>query len=165
MLTQLPQGDRLTSPYITESQLPSIVGLVLVQTPDRANAMTVSFFSEVAHHPTSLWVSIAKSSFTHALLEGNGGRFSIAVLNQKQKEIALHCGTQSGRDSDKCEALDLYPGPEGYLFLNGALATTACSVSQAVSIDDHTLFVANILSAEMDSGQSHLRQLLLSDLV
>jgi len=156
--------NTLTSPYITASQLPSIVGLVLVQTPERANAMTVSCFSEVAHHPTSLWVSIAKSSFTHSLLEENGGRFSIAVLNQKQKQIAMQCGTQSGRDRDKCAALDLYPGPEGYLFLNGALASTACSVSQSVSIDDHSLFVANILSAEMDTRQSHLRQLLISDL-
>lgn len=125
--------------------------------------MTVSFFSEVAHHPTSLWISIAKSSFTHTLID-ESARFSLIVLTQKQKAIALACGSISGRSQDKCSALDLYQGPEGYLFLSGGLASTACSVSQAVSIGDHTLYVANILHSEIDSRQSHLRQLLLSDL-
>ena len=153
----------MTSPYITDSIIPSIVGLVVVKAGGRANAMTVSLFSEVAHHPTSLWVSIAQSSYTHSLLE-EGGRFSLIVLNQTQKEIALNCGSASGRDRDKCAALDLYPGPEGYLFLNGALASTACSVRQSVPVDDHTLFIADILQTEIESRKSHLRQLLLSDL-
>ena len=153
----------MTSLYITDSIVPSIVGLVVIKAGDRANAMTVSFFSEVAHHPTSLWVSIAQSSYTHSLLE-EGGRFSLIVLNQTQKEIALNCGSTSGRDQDKCAALDLYPGPEGHLFLNGALASTACSVRQSVPVQDHTLFIADILQTEIESRRSHLRQLLLSDL-
>jgi flavin reductase (DIM6/NTAB) family NADH-FMN oxidoreductase RutF len=143
--------------------LPSIVGLVVVKTINRANAMTVSFFSEVAHHPTSLWVSIARTAYTHELLE-EGGKFSLIVLNQRQKETAMLCGSTSGRERDKCETLDLYPGPEGYLFLNGALASTACAVRQSVAIDDHTLFIADILQSEIESRKSHLRQLLLSDL-
>lgn len=153
----------MTSPYITGSIIPSIVGLVVVKTGNRANAMTVSFFSEVAHHPTSLWVSIARTSYTHTLLE-EAGQFSLIVLNQTQKEVALTCGSVSGRDRDKCANLDLYPGPEGYLFLNGALASTACSVRQSVPVEDHTLFVADILQTEIESRKSYLRQLLLSDL-
>ena len=78
--------------------------------------------------------------------------------------MALTCGSTSGRDRDKCAALDLYSGPEGYLFLNGALASTACSVRQTVAIEDHTLFIADILYTEIESRKSHLRQLLLSDL-
>ncbi|MGH9872033.1 MAG: flavin reductase family protein [Pyrinomonadaceae bacterium] len=125
--------------------------------------MTVSFFSEVAHHPTSLWVSIARSSYTHKLLE-EISRFSLIVLNQTQKDIALRCGSISGRDQDKCATIDLYPGPEGYLFLNGALASTACSVRQTVPIGDYSLFVADIFQTDIESRKSHLRQLLLSDL-
>ena len=143
--------------------IPSIVGLVVVKGTNRSNAMTVSFFSEVAHHPTSLWVSIAKSTYTHKLLE-EFAQFSLIVLNQAQRQIALRCGSISGRDHDKCATMDLYPGPEGYLFLNGALASTACSVRQSVPIGDHTLFIADILQVDIESRKSHLRQLLLSDL-
>lgn len=153
----------MTSPYLNSALVDSIVGLVLVKAGERSNAMTVSFFSEVAHHPTSLWVSIAKTSYTHGLIEETG-KFSLAVLNQTQQEIALACGSASGRDQDKCAALSLYPGPDGYLFLNDALASTACSVRQSVDIGDHTLFIADILHSDMESRKSHLRQLLLSDL-
>ncbi len=153
----------MNSSYLNGPLIDSIVGLVLVKAGDRANAMTVSFFSEVAHHPTTLWVSIARSAYTHALLEETS-QFSLIVLNQTQSQIALDCGETSGRDQDKCAALNLYGGPEGYLFLNDALASTACSVRQAVTVGDHTLFIADILQTEMESRVSHLRQLLLSDL-
>lgn len=153
----------MISPYITDSLIESAVGLIVVAAGQRRNAMTLSFFSEVAHHPTTLWVSVAQTAYTHSLIE-EAGQFSLIVLNQTQKKIALACGTISGRDRDKCAALNLYRNPEGFLFLDQALASTACRVRHSVPIGEHTLFVADILEAELDSRTGHLRQLLLSDL-
>jgi flavin reductase (DIM6/NTAB) family NADH-FMN oxidoreductase RutF len=153
----------LTTPYVTGSVIESAVGLVLVETGNNRNAMTVSFFSEVAHHPTALWVAISNKTYTHSLIEQTG-RFTLAILNQKQKALALQCGTVSGRDQDKCATLDLYKSPNDFLFLRGALASTGCSVRQRVDLGDHTLFVADILESHLDSRKAHLRQLLLSDL-
>jgi len=153
----------LKSPYIADSIVESAVALVLVEAGTRSNAMTVSFFSEVAHHPTALWVSISPTTHTHSLIEETG-RFTLAVLNQTQKSIALGCGTISGRDQNKCADLDLYKTPGGFLFLRGALASTACSVRESVPLGDHTLFVADILESHLDSRKAHLRHLLLSDL-
>ena len=151
------------SRYITNSVIESAVGVVLIKARERSNAMTVSLFSEVAHHPTSLWVSIAKSSFTHNLLQSQP-EFCLAVLNQNQGKIAIDCGTVSGRDKDKASELDLYNNGNNFLFLAGALASTACRVRSTVDIDDHTLFIADILETDLESRTSHLRQLLLSDL-
>ncbi len=153
----------LKTPYIADCIVESVVGLVLVMAKPQSNAMTVSFFSEVAHHPTSLWVSIAKTTYTHYLIE-QIGRFSLVVLHQNQQKIALACGSRSGREIDKCSALDLYPGPDGFLFLNDGLASTACSVRHSVSVGDHTLFIADILESRINSRKSYLRQLLVSDL-
>lgn len=153
----------MTSPYIENSIIESAVGLVLVKSGDVSNAMTVSFFSEVAHHPTALWVSIAKTSHTHSLLDQTS-EFSLVVLNQTQKQIAMSCGTSSGRDKDKCAGLDLYQNPAGFLFLKGALASTACHVSQRIDLGEYTMFVGEILESEIESRTSHLRQLLISDL-
>jgi flavin reductase (DIM6/NTAB) family NADH-FMN oxidoreductase RutF len=86
------------------------------------------------------------------------------VLNQKQKKIALACGTVSGREQDKCSRLDLYLNPSGFLFLRDALASTSCRVRQSLDVDGHTLFIADILEVELESRASHLRHLLLSDL-
>jgi flavin reductase (DIM6/NTAB) family NADH-FMN oxidoreductase RutF len=153
----------LTSPYVSGSIVESVVGLLLIESGDRSNAMTISFFSEVAHHPTALWVSISQGSYTHSLIQKTG-RFTLAVLNQTQKDIAISCGTVSGRDFDKCASLDIYRSPGGFLFLQGALASTGCSVRRAVPLDDHTIFLADIVESHLDSRKAHLRQLLLSDL-
>jgi len=153
----------MISPYISDSIIESAVGLVIVNAGDTRNAMTVSFYSEVAHHPTALWVSIAKTSFTHTLLEKQP-EFSLAVLNDTQVAIANSCGTVSGRDQDKCSTLNLYSTPQGFLFLHGALASTSCRVRNSIELADHTLFIADILETELESRTSHRRQILLSDL-
>lgn len=153
----------MNSPYLSQSIIESAVGLLLVEAGTRRNAMTISCFSEVAHHPTSLWISVNKNTYSHELLK-EAGRFSLSVLNVKQRAIAVSCGTVSGREHDKCSLLDLYRTPAGFMFLNGALASTACSVRQSIDLDDHTLFVADILNTDLDSRSAHLRHLLLSDL-
>jgi flavin reductase (DIM6/NTAB) family NADH-FMN oxidoreductase RutF len=153
----------MTNPYLAQSVIESAVGLVIVQAGERRNAMTVSFFSEVAHHPTALWIGISPKTQTHALIQQTG-RFSLAVLTEKQKQIAISCGSVSGRETDKCATLDLHPSPSGFLFLNGALASTGCVVRHSEAAGDHTIFVADIIEAELDSATLDRRQLLLSDL-
>lgn len=151
------------SRYISGSVIDSAVALVIVDTGAAVNAMTVSFFSEGAHYPATLWVSISPATYTHALIT-QAGRFSLAVLHQAQWQIAMTCGTISGREQDKCSALDLYRSPAGAPFLAGALASTACRVRQTIPLGEHTLFVADILSAEVES-RGHRRHLLVSDLL
>src|ERR1044072_460730 len=128
----------MLSPYISGSIIDSAVGIVIVKAGETRNAMTVSFYSEVAHHPTALWISIAKTSFTHTLL-AKQPEFTLAVLNQSQAEIANSCGSISGRDHDKCSALNLYSTPNGFLFLDGALASTVCRIKSSIDLGAHTL--------------------------
>lgn len=124
--------------------------------------MTISFFSEAAHHPASLWVSIHQTSYTHALL-AETGRFGLAVLHQGQGALALGCGTVSGRDCDKGSALAVYRSPAGFPFLRDVLASTACRVRQTTPLGDYTLFIADIVEADVDS-RTYRRHLLGRDL-
>lgn len=139
------------------------VAILLVETDTRRNAMTISSFSEVAHYPAAIWISVDKESYTHELLQETN-RFSLAVLNQRQLNLARSCGEVSGRTVDKCANLDLYRSPKGFLFLQGALASTGAEVSRVEEIGSQTLFVGNIVEAEFCSKASTLRHLLLSDL-
>lgn len=153
----------MQSPYIQGSNVEGPVGVVLAEFQGHANAMTISFFSEAAHHPTTLWACIAKSSYTHELIS-KAGLFSLIVLHEKQKEIALWCGSRSGRDEDKCTRLQIYRNPSGFLYLSDALVSVACRVLTGHDVGDHTLFISNILSGEIETRRSHLRHLLVSDL-
>jgi flavin reductase (DIM6/NTAB) family NADH-FMN oxidoreductase RutF len=153
----------VSSPYITGSVVESPVGLILAESRGQSNAMTANFFSEVAHHPTSLWVSIATSSYTHELV-GQSGRFSLVVLHPQQKGIAQLCGSVSGRDCDKCARLAVYRSSDGFLFLRDALASIACRVRSAHPLGDHTLFVADILHGQIETRRGGLRHLVTSDM-
>jgi flavin reductase (DIM6/NTAB) family NADH-FMN oxidoreductase RutF len=153
----------LSSPYLAGSVTESPVGLVLTESDGRRNAMTVSFFSEVSHHPTTLWVSIAKDSLTHTFIQ-QSQQFSLIVLHERQQEFARICGTVSGRREDKCARLPLRALGQ-HLFLDGALASVACTVRTCVDVGDHTVFIADIVSGEMETLNTMRRHLLTVDLL
>jgi flavin reductase (DIM6/NTAB) family NADH-FMN oxidoreductase RutF len=150
------------SPYMSQI-IESPVGLVVSRSGDQANAMTVSFFSEVSHHPTSMWISIAKDSYTHELLEQNG-EFTFVSLHHRQASLAIECGLVSGRERNKADLLDLYESGNGFLFIRDALASTACRIFRSIDLGDHTLYLAEILSGDMHPKKAILRNLLMSDL-
>jgi flavin reductase (DIM6/NTAB) family NADH-FMN oxidoreductase RutF len=150
-------------PYVARAAVESTVGLVIVRSGDRVNAMTVSFFSELAHYPASIWISVSPKSYTHALLS-EMGEFSLALLHRGQADIAIACGTVSGRDKNKCSQLELYDNGSGFLFLKDAISSTACRVYRSLSLGDHTMFLAKMLSGDIRNGRVRLPNLLISDL-
>ena len=153
----------MSNPYIDRSVVVSPVGLVLTEWQGKRNAMTISFFSEVAHHPTTLWMSIEQSSYTHELIQASG-RFTLVVLDDSQAPIARACGSVSGRTADKCGGLKLYHGPEDELYMEDSFASAACRVRSAQPLGDRTLFIADILAGEFESRRSIRRHLLTTDL-
>ena len=159
----MPNRSMKESCYLKQSLVEGPVGLVLTSARDHTNAMTVSFFSEVSHHPTSMWISIARSSYTHELLEETR-RFTFVTLHEGQGPIAVACGTASGREQNKCKQLDLYEAAEGFLCLRGALASTDCRIYRSEPMGDHTLYLAEMLSGVVERGRRARRNLLLSDL-
>ncbi|MBK9169034.1 MAG: flavin reductase [Bryobacterales bacterium] len=150
------------SPYLENSVADGPVALILTEHERRRNAMTVSFFSEGAHHPASLWVSVSRSSYTHELIVQRG-QFTLALLHPKQRDLAIGCGTVSGRDSDKCRRLGLEP-EDGFLSLPSAIVNLRCRVRLAHGLEADTLFVADILAGTIESRHTWRRPLLLSDL-
>lgn len=153
----------MKSPYLDGSVTESPIALILTESGAKRDAMTTSFFSEAAHHPTTLWVSINRLSLTHELIR-ESGQFTLALLHEGQKGLAIRCCAASGRERDKCGALDLYRNPEGFLLLDAALASVACRVRSSHGLGDFTLFVADIISAESETRSSVRRHLLTSDL-
>lgn len=154
----------MVSPYLSAAVTPSAVGLVVTQSGAARNVMTVSFFSEVAHYPTTLWVCIERRSYTHELIEATN-RFSLAVLHDGQKDLALHCGSVSGRTEDKCSAAGLHAGPEGFLYPGDALAAVACRVRWRRALGEHTLYIADLMAGELETKRSVRRHLLTVDLL
>ncbi|MCP5119767.1 MAG: flavin reductase [bacterium] len=150
-------------PYLSGSILENHVGLLLVEAGPKRNAMTITCFGELAHHPTSLWVSVDQGSLTHELIM-EARTFSLAILSARQKQVAVACGTVSGREKDKCGSLGLFHSGSGFLCLKGALASSGCRVTESHEFGDHTLFFGDIVEGSFDSHGTYQRRLMLSDL-
>jgi len=143
----------------------SIVGIVIAESVKERLAMTTTSFAEAAHHPCSLWLAIEKRARVHALVE-QSNTFSLAILHVKQRSLAQFCDTLSGRSDSELQqqGAAINVCTEGRLFLNGALASNACEVREAIDFEDRTLFIADIAACYVDSRRTHQRQLLWSEL-
>jgi len=150
------------SPYVSAGIVEAMVGLIIVRSMSASNVMTISAVSEVAHHPTTLWVSVDRTTYTHQLL-CQASLFTLALLHDGQADLAWACGTVSGRDRDKCATLTLAARGD-CLFLPEALTNTACRIRTTVELGTHTVFIADLVCGEVNSHLQHRRNLLLSDL-
>jgi flavin reductase (DIM6/NTAB) family NADH-FMN oxidoreductase RutF len=65
---------------------------------------------------------------------------------------------------DKCALLPLRANGD-HLFLDGALASVACRVRSATDTGDHTIFIADIVSGEVETLNTMRRHLLTVDLL
>jgi flavin reductase (DIM6/NTAB) family NADH-FMN oxidoreductase RutF len=157
-----PSLSSPASPYV-DLLFPSPVAILIVRAGARATATTVSFFSEVAHHPTSLWVSLSHASFGHELVT-ESGRFSLSILSRGQRMLAQACGSESGRTTDKVARLHTLESSPGFLFIENAIACTACEVRERIEVGDHTVFIADMLAGERDTRAARAGVLVTTDL-
>lgn len=108
----------------------------------------------MAHHPTTLWVSIPTETPAHADVSATG-RFALAVLHDGQAALAL--SPDAGR-------LPLFQAEDGLWYLEGALANMSCQVRRRVELPGHTLFIADIQRGMNDTETVGRRHLLTTDL-
>ena len=121
----------------------SIVGLAIVDDGGQPRYLRTSTFSETAHHPTSLWLSVAKSEAIHPILVRDG-RFSLAILHRGQT------GEPQFYREHNCH------------YVHGALSSTSCRVIQQVELDSHTIFIGEMLEGHVTPSAQ--RNLLNTDL-
>jgi flavin reductase (DIM6/NTAB) family NADH-FMN oxidoreductase RutF len=149
----LPESAHLRS-FLIDSP----VGLVIVSHAGRTEAIPISSFSEAAHHPTTMWISVERANAIHEML-AEAGRFVFVTLHSGQAELASGCGP--GRIA---AGLEFYEFTDGFRFVREALACVACRITRSEPAGDHTLFIAEMLAGVTHSRCSVMRPLLLSDL-
>ncbi|MCX6592071.1 MAG: flavin reductase family protein [Acidobacteria bacterium] len=120
----------------------SIVGLAIVDDGGQPRYLRTSTFSETAHHPTSLWLSVARTEAIHPILQRDR-RFSLAILHTGQTGEP-----QFYRQHDRH-------------YVHGALSSTACQVIQQIELDTHTVFIGEMIEGHVTPSKQ--RNLLNTD--
>ena len=116
---------------------------------EKTNGLTLGWVTQVSSDPTLLAIAVYKKWYSHKLLS-ESDYFIVHVLAKGQTEIGKHFGTTHGWDIDKFEGVEWKPGLEGIPVVQGCKAVIECKKVQEVSAGDHTIFIGEVVSSQID---------------
>ena len=113
--------------------------------------LTVSSFSSVSLDPMMVLVCLDNrlSGLDHFKKSGN---FGVSILAEGQQEIS---GLFARKGTERPPAL-YFNGPSGIPLIREALAVIECKTAATYPGGDHTIFLGEVLSLEVQIGRAHV---------
>lgn len=112
----------------------------------RIGGMIASWVSQVSYSPPLIMLAVHPKRYTHALIQEGGG-FVLHVLDRTQKDFLARF---KGPDpAGKLSGLEWRAGMTGAPVLADCPAFLECRVVDSMAPGNHTLFVGQIVQAEM----------------
>lgn len=111
--------------------------------------MTVASFASLSLHPPLVLICVAKAVKTHAALLA-AGVFGVSILASTQADLSNRFASKI---DDKFEGVSVRRGSLGVPLLEGAICTLECKVHEQFGSGDHTIFVGEVLDAQVGEGK------------
>jgi flavin reductase (DIM6/NTAB) family NADH-FMN oxidoreductase RutF len=127
------------------SHFASGVTVVTTEHEGTRYGMTVSAFASLSLHPPLVLVCVEKSAKSHDAIR-DAAKFGVSILAQTQADIS---GKFASRAEDKFSGISVRTGELGIPFIEGAICTLECRVHQQVTAGDHTIFVGEVVDAQV----------------
>jgi len=119
---------------------------------EKANIITISWIGIVNSKPPMLSISVAPQRYSHRIIK-EAGEFVVNLTSEANQKAADFCGTKSGRDHDKFEALGLTP-LEGKVvkapIIKECPINLECQVRHSYVLGSHEMFVSEIVATHVD---------------
>lgn len=118
---------------------------------DDAHGMTANSVTSVSLDPPMLLACVNRTARMHAAIEG-AGCFAVSVLAGDQRPVADHFSDRTRPPgAAQFHGLDVVPGRlTGAPLVAHALAWFECRLNSTYPGGDHSIFLADVLSAECD---------------
>jgi flavin reductase (DIM6/NTAB) family NADH-FMN oxidoreductase RutF/rubredoxin len=120
----------------------------------RTSGCIINTATQVTSEPNRISIAVNKANFTQELVAASG-RFNLSILTESAPfETFRHFGFQSGRDVDKfADYAHWAPAANGLPYITaGTNGFISATVSQAIDLGSHTLFIAQVDDAQVLSG-------------
>ncbi len=115
----------------------------------RANGQIANAVCQVTAVPPRVAVAVNHDNFTHDLIR-DGGHFAFSVLaDTAPMELIGLFGFRSGRDVDKLAGVAVREGAHCPLVVEHALSVVEARVIASVDAGTHTVFVGEVVGAEV----------------
>ncbi len=129
------------------------VVLVTARYKDRVNAMPAAWAVPLSKGPPLVGVAIHPARFTHDLIR-RSGQFALNVPGRPLAEAVVKLGSVSGHTvEDKLALVGLHlaePKQTEVPLIEECLGWLECAVVDAFEVGDHTLFVGEVLAAQVE---------------
>ncbi len=124
---------------------------------DRLNGQIANTVIQVTSEPPTIAVSINRHNLTWEFIK-ESRVFAVSVLCEDTPLVFIgRFGFRSGRDSDKFEGIDYRIGETGApIVLDNAVAVMEARVTQEMDVGTHTIFVGEIVDADIVSDKTCL---------
>lgn len=131
------------------SHFASGVTVVTTEHEEKPYGMTVASFASLSLHPPLVLICVAKAVKTHAALLASGV-FGVSILASTQADLSNRFASKI---DDKFEGVSVRRGSLGVPLLEGAICTLECKVHEQFASGDHTIFVGEVLDAQVGDGK------------
>jgi flavin reductase (DIM6/NTAB) family NADH-FMN oxidoreductase RutF len=116
--------------------------------------LTVDSLVSLSLEPPLVGVAVSRQAAMHELLRSAGG-FAVSLLAAGQEDVAQHFA-RGVPPIAHWHGIATREGAAGAPLLDGALGWIQCRTAAEHSVGDHTLFVGEVLSAEVGAAEAPL---------
>lgn len=153
------QMKRQLPPFV--HSYPAPVVLIGCGTIEEPNIITCSWFGTVCSEPPTVSVSIRRNRFSFMPIHISS-EFTANLPRLSDLETVKFCGTKSGREVNKFEALGftpaLCPPLKSAPMIAECPLTLACRVKHELELGTHHIFIAEVLSIHCDEERARPSQ-------
>ena len=132
-------------------------GVTVVTTVDgeQRGGMTVSSFTSVSLEPPTVLVCLNKDAFCYGMVQ-RSGVFAVSMLGVGQSALSNRFAGFDPDVVDRFEGVEVRTALTGSPLLPGAIAYLDCVVISKHETSTHTIFVAEVVYAEVDPEKAPL---------
>jgi flavin reductase (DIM6/NTAB) family NADH-FMN oxidoreductase RutF len=124
------------------------VYIVTVNDNGQLNGMTTPWVTQLSYEPPLVMVAISPLRKCHEMIT-NSGQFAVNVLGTDQAELASRFGFTTGREVDKFQGVSTQQTAAANPLLADAFAYIDCELVETLAAGDHSLFIGQVVGAEL----------------
>ena len=122
---------------------------------EKDNGCIINTVMQVTSDPLQIAIAVNKKNYTNEMIQRTK-KFNVSILSESAKfEIFEHFGFHSGRDTDKFASFyNTKRSPNGVLYITqNTNSYMSAYVKQEIDLGTHTLFIAQLVTAEILSDE------------
>jgi len=124
------------------------VTVVTTRLGDEVHGLTANAICSVSLEPLLVLVCVENSADTHPLLE-QSGVFAVNILSREQEHLSRLFAGPTEEKAGRLEAMGYRTAVTGAPIIEGCLAYLDCRIVATYPGGDHTIFVGEVLEAEI----------------